>query len=248
MCEFPASAMHPIELDYSPTFKVISDIDVATRQRMADLYLANYDGSDTGRFYRDLATKDEALLVYNNRQLVGFTTFQSYPRTWKNKPIRVIYSGDTIMHRKHWGQQALSFAWIKRMGEMKRQFPDQLFYWFLLVKGHRTFRYMPTFGKTFYPHWSASRVDLKPLADHLAEEKFGKYYNRSTGVVEFPTSHGHLKQEIANPSTEELTKEAVRYFLDRNPGYKQGHELVCICEMEEFNMKPLTKRLFRSLD
>jgi len=212
---------------------------------MAKLYLTNYDGCSEVRFCRDLAEKDEALLVYTGGRLVGFTTFEVYDRTWNNKAIRVIYSGDTIMDRKHWGQQALAFAWIKRMGEIKRQHPSIPFYWFLLVKGHRTFRYMPTFGKTFFPHWSASRGDLKPLADQLAGEKFGSDYNRLTGVVEFPFSHGHLKSELAEPNPEEIAKEAVRFFIERNPGYKQGHELVCICEMEEFNMKPLTKRLFR---
>lgn len=232
-------------MNYSTSFKNVSNIDEKTKTEMAALYLSNYDGSGETRFYEDLTDKDEALLVYTEDELVGFTTFKVYDRKWKNVPIRVLYSGDTIIDRAHWGQQALAFAWIKHIGEIKRQAPDVPFYWFLLVKGHRTFRYMPVFGKSFYPHWSENRIDLVPLADMLANEKFGSEYNASTGVVEFSVSRGHLKPEIAEPSPEDLNKESVRFFLKRNPGYKQGHELVCICEMEEYNMKPLTKRLFK---
>jgi len=230
---------------YNTLFETTINIESKIRSQMVNLYLANYDGSDEVQFNRDLADKDEALLVYADTQLVGFTTFKVYDQKWNGQYIRVLYSGDTIVDKEHWGQQALAFAWIGRMGEIKRQHPDVPFYWFLLVKGHRTFRYMPVFGKSFFPHWSENRDDLKPLADMLASEKFGLNYNISTGVVEFPFSLGHLKPEIADPAPEDMTKESVQFFLKHNPGYKQGHELVCICEMEEHNMKPLTKRLFR---
>ena len=232
-------------MKYTTSIESIFNIENTTRKEMVRLYLTTYDGSDEILFNSDLADKDEALLVYAEDRLVGFTTFKVYDRIWDGNPIRVLYSGDTIIDREHWGQQALAFAWIQRMGEIKRLFPERTFYWFLLVKGHRTFKYMPVFGKTFFPHWSEGRSDLKPLADKLASEKFGSDYNAETGVVEFPISRGHLKPEIANPSPEELAKESVQFFLQRNPSYKRGHELVCICEMEEQNMKPLTKRLFR---
>jgi hypothetical protein len=70
-------------------------------------------------------------------------------------------------------------------------------------------------------------------------------YNAATGVVEFNPSRGHLKADIAMPAPAELQREGVRFFLERNPGFTHGHELVCLCEVEEHNMKPLTLRLFR---
>lgn len=232
-------------MNYITKFAKTFNLDQFTQEQMATLYLANYDASNLSLFKADLADKDEVLLLYSDESLVGFTTFETYFREWKSEKIKILYSGDTIVERDHWGQQALAFAWIGRMGEIKRQDPNIPFYWFLLVKGHRTFKYMPVFGKSFYPHWSTNRDDLKPLAEMLAAEKFGSEFNPSTGVVEFKVSKGHLKAEIANPSEEELTKDAVLFFIARNPNYKDGHELVCICEMEEYNMKPLTKRLFR---
>jgi len=230
---------------YSTRFVPVVALDDGTRNRMARLYLASYDGSSQALFLDDLAAKDEVLLVHSAGELIGFTTLRVFEHEWQGRRIRVIYSGDTVVERAHWGQQVLAFAWISRMGELKRELPDTPLMWLLLVKGHRTFRYLPVFGKSFYPHWSVDRSDLKPLADALALEMFPDDYNAETGVVEFAESHGHLNPQIALPAPEELDREGVRFFLQRNPGFQRGHELVCLCEVEEHNMKPLTLRLFR---
>lgn len=212
---------------------------------MATLYLDNYDGSSETLFREDLGDKDEVVLLYHMRALVGFTTLKLYEVMWRGVPVRIVYSGDTIVSPAHWGQQELAFAWIKRIGQIKCTAQSMPLYWFLLVKGHRTFKYLSVFGKSFYPHWQLDRSDLKPLADQLATAKFGNAYNPLTGVVEFAESRGHLKERIAHPSPEELARPATQFFLRSNPGYRQGHELVCICELELFNMKPLTARVFR---
>lgn len=229
---------------YQALFKHVSELSSAESQAMAALYLAHYDGSNETLFFDDLVEKTEALLVFHAGKLAGFSTLQIYDRNWNENPIRVVYSGDTIVAREHWGQQALAFNWIERMGRIKRTAPCLPLYWFLLVKGHRTYRYLPAFGKSFYPHWSNDRHDLKPLADMLAREKFGEHYDPATGIVAFPLSRGHLKPEVAQPTIAECNKDAVRYFLKRNPDFMRGNELVCLCELAESNMKPLAQRLF----
>lgn len=230
---------------YSTSFVPVAALDERLTRNMASLYLASYDGSSEALFLSDLAGKDEVLLVNAAGKLVGFTTLRVFERDWQGRRIRVVYSGDTVVEQAHWGQQALAFAWIARMGALKHEQPETPLYWFLLVKGHRTFRYLPVFGKSFHPHWSIDRSDLKPLADALATGFFPEAYNPATGVVEFAESRGHLKARIAHPDPDELERDGVRFFLERNPGFARGHELVCLCEVEEHNMKPLTLRLFR---
>jgi hypothetical protein len=233
---------------YSTSLEPVRALDDATRRRMASLYLANYEASSEALFFDDLSRKDEVLLLRSGDEIVGFTTVRVFDRAWRGRRIRVVYSGDTIVDRAHWGQQALSFAWIVRMGALKREAPEVPLYWLLLVKGHRTFRYLPVFGKSFHPHWSDDRSDLRELADSLASEMFPDDYNPATGVVEFDQSRGQLVPEIAQPTPAELDREGVRFFLERNPGFERGHELVCVCEVEEHNMKPLTLRLFRKVE
>lgn len=223
----------------------VSCLDEATQQHIVELYLNHYDKSCKARVLSDLVGKHQVLLLYQAGALVGFTTIQVYSHDWLGHLVNVVFSGDTVVDRRHWGQQALAFRWIKHLGQIKAGQPDTPLYWFLIVKGHRTFRYLPAFSKSFYPHWAMDRSDLKPLADALATAKYAEAYDASTGVIRFSESRGQLKKDIAYPTEEELKKPEVRFFLERNPGYLEGHELVCICEVEESNMKPLTRRIFR---
>jgi hypothetical protein len=212
---------------------------------MADLYLTNFDGSSEALFRADLTDKDEVILLFHEGELAGFTALKIFGVSWQGCPVRVVYSGDTIVAPAHWGQQALAFAWIARVGEIKAEAPTVPLYWFLLVKGHRTFKYLYVFGNSFHPHWAQPREDLKALADHLSAERFGQDYDRASGVVRFPVSRGHLKAAIADASAQEMTKPSTRFFFSRNPGYREGHELVCLCELEASNMRPLAARIFR---
>lgn len=222
----------------------VAAISPALRTQMCALYLANFDGSSAELFQRDLAAKDEGLLLWHGGRLAGFTLLQVYDARHAGREIRVVYSGDTIVDRDHWGQQKLAFAWIERIGQIKADSPDVPLYWFLLSKGHRTYKYLSAFAQTFHPHWSGYDARLAALADELATRKFGASWCRERGVVAFENSHGHLKPEIAQPSAESLAKPATRFFLERNPGYAQGEELVCVCELDARNMKPLAARIF----
>jgi hypothetical protein len=231
--------------DYQTLFKKIGDLTESDRKQITELYLSYFDGSSKEQVISDLEKKTEILLVYFEDALVGFSTLELYDFEWENSLIQVLYSGDTIVDQAHWGQQALAFAWIANLGKLKRDRPDVPLYWFVILKGHRTFKFLPAFGKSFYPHWSIDRSDLKPLVDALASQKFGSDYNPQTGIVEFAESRGHLNPDIAYPTENEKAKDSVRFFLEKNPNYLRGHELVCLCEISEQNMKPLTKRIFR---
>jgi hypothetical protein len=230
---------------YETSLVPICDLPEDTIMNMSRLYLENYDGTSETIFRDDLAEKDEAILLFCDERLVGFTTLKVYEAMWHSKPIRVVYSGDTIVNPQNWDQQKLTFAWISRIGKIKQSAPTLPLYWFLLVKGHRTYKYLSVFCNSFYPHWTEFRADLKSLADQLAGARFGNDYYPETGIISFPVSRGHLKAEIANASREEMNKASTRYFSQKNPNYLIGNELVCICELEEFNMKPMAARIFR---
>lgn len=228
---------------YRSTVVQVAELPGQTRQQMAALYFRYYDGSDEYTFQNDIDSKTEAILLHADQELVGFTMLHQYEGCFSNKPARIVYSGDTVVDQAHWGQQVLAFACVERMGYYSHA-SELPVYWFLVVKGHRTYRYLSVYCKSFYPHWSIDRSDLKPLADELAEAKFGSVYNKQTGVVEFNPSQGHLNPAMACPNEHHLEKPEVRFFVERNPGYVAGHELVCLSELHERNLKPLAQRIF----
>ncbi|RIX47528.1 MAG: hypothetical protein D3M94_07595 [Rhodocyclales bacterium GT-UBC] len=230
--------------NYRSTVVPVADLSSDDIGRMAGLYLANYEASSVALFTGDLAEKDEAILLYRGDELVGFTTLLVYAAPLPERAARIVYSGDTIVRPADWGQQELAFAWLRRIGEIKAQAPDLPLYWLLLVKGHRTFKYLSVFSKSFHPHWACERPDLKALAEQLARARFGAHFRADRGIVAFPQSRGQLVAAIATPSPEECSKPGTRFFLDKNPDYRSGHELVCLCELDQSNMKPLAARIF----
>jgi hypothetical protein len=230
--------------NYTAAFKPVSELSPTERAMMARLYLTYYDNADEAMFFRDLDAKTEADILYRNGELVGFSTLLLYDTEWRGQTTRIAYSGDTIVRKDCWGQQALSAAWLRRMGKLRAKELSVPLYWFLLVKGHRTYRFLPSFAYEYHPDPEVNHPDLKSFADALAGQKFGKDYNSATGVVEFTHSLGNLKEKIAYPSEREVRTPAVRFFLEKNPGYLRGHELVCLCRIAADNLKPFARRIF----
>ena len=231
---------------YDVFIKPIHDLKESEIEAIVELYLKYYDGSSRERIITDLKTKTEILLLHHDGVLIGFSSFELYQFFYKGEMRQIIYSGDTVVHHQHWGQQALSSAWIRYIGELKSKVGEMPIYWFLIVKGHRTYKFLPAFTKSFFPHWSIDRSDLKPLLDALAKEKFAEDYNENKGLLEFKTSRGHLKENIALIKQNEKEKPSVSFFLQCNPNYHLGHELVCLCEFDDENLKPFTKRILYS--
>ncbi|UYZ83613.1 hypothetical protein MTZ49_13590 [Entomomonas sp. E2T0] len=228
------------KMNYQAYFQTVNSITASKKQQMAAIYFQYYQGSDLERFYQDLDNKNEVLFLEQQGQMVGFTTIEFY--SFQQKMI--VYSGDTIVMPEHWQQQSLHSAWIQRMGKLKQDNPTTPIYWFLLVKGYRTYKYLIVFAKSFYPHWDGLQPELKQLADQLAVAKFVELYNVRTGVVECPSEYGYLKEDLTDIASHEQQKKSSQFFLSKNPYYYKGHELVCLCELSADNLQSRAQKLF----
>ncbi len=223
----------------------IRHIAAVDRCAMFHLYEHYYGGTSEAIFFSDLADKDYALLLRDDEERVrGFSTLavmdDDTPRV-----MRALFSGDTIVDRAFWGQQRLAFNWIRFAGQLKAQQPKSPLYWFLIVKGHRTYRYLSTFSIDYYPHHAKpTPAEMKNLMTRLARARFGEHFDARSGLVKLPSSRGHLRAEWARVPPQDAQKKEVRYFLERNPNYVCGDELVCLTELTPANLRPLAKRIF----
>jgi hypothetical protein len=224
----------------------VSAVGSSDREEMWNLYRRFYAGTDVALFERDLAQKDSLLLLRDGDQRIqGFSTIAVGVTEFEGSQVRFVFSGDTIIDRAHWGSQALAFTWLRYVGELKRERPELPLFWFLIVKGHRTFRYLPAFAREFYPHWQrGTPAHIAALMNKLARERFGEAFDDASGVVRFPESRGHLAEPFAEANEREAEREDVSFFLRRNSGYRNGDELVCLCELSLENLRPLARRLF----
>ena len=214
---------------------------------MFELYSRYYDGADFNRFQKDLDAKNYAILLEDTSSaLCGFSTLATLEIEADRGPTaRAIYSGDTIVDDRYWGQHTLAFTWIRLAGRVAAQTPECALYWFLIVKGHRTYRYLNTFARRYYPHWRETTPQAEQwLIDRLAASRFGTCYEHESGLIRFPQPRDHLKPKWAGIDDVERRRPEVAFFLRRNPGYTRGDELVCLTELAAANLRPLARRLF----
>ena len=219
-----------------------ASLDGRTVNEMFDLYGTYYDATSPSLFEQDLGNKDFVVVLRDDAGAVaGFSTLAIVDAPFG----RAIYSGDTIIDRAHWGTQALAFTWLRFAGELKAQAPDSPLYWFLIVKGHRTYRYLSAFSVDFYPHWQKPTPSwAQAIMAELACRRFHDAYDAARGVVSFPQSRGHLKPAWAAVEPEEAARPDVAFFLAANPGFTRGDELVCLTELAAGNLRPLARRVF----
>jgi hypothetical protein len=214
--------------------------------RMFALYSDSYCDARRDRFDRDLADKTHCIILRDAADVIqGFSTLKLYVATWRESLVRVIFSGDTIIAPAHWGSQQLAFAWIRLAGAIKQHAANVPLYWFLICKGHRTYRYLHAFAHDYAPRADAiTPIDTQALMDHLATERFGAAYDAGAGILSFATPQGRLTPALAEVSDAHRKLPNVAYFLARNPHYGRGDELVCLCELSSANLRPMARRLF----
>lgn len=216
------------------------------RDEMYALFARHYVATSRPQFDDDLAAKDHVVVLHDAAgRLRGFSTLAVSTMTLTGRVVRIVFSGDTIIDPQSWGSPEFAFAWLRAVGRLAAEKPELPLYWLLIVKGHRTYRFMPAFGLRFVPDWrQPDDASLTALKDEIAQRYFGSAYDPSTGIVACDTSRGYLAPELAIPSDRERARADVRFFLERNPGYTKGDELVCLCALQVENMRPLTQRLF----
>lgn len=222
-------------------------LEEALRDEMYALFARVYEGTDRGRFGADLDAKRDVILLRDaGGRIAGFTTLAVIDEIDQGRKVRIVFSGDTLVDPRHWGTQALNFAWIRHIGRIADEAPDVPIYWLLISKGFRTYRYLSAFAHDYVPRRvGANDPALSGLRDRLAKRLFGAGFDPERGIVTHDPPRDRLAPDLAAlPRTGPRTEEA-QFFASANPGFRQGDELVCLCPLDRANMRPFARRLLR---
>lgn len=230
----------------NPEIRQAASLGTDEIQSMYSLLIKYYDSCEYEQYVSDLLDKDYIVMLKDTSGVLqGFSTAKILNYKLNGQAGRAIFSGDTIIHHDYWGSQALPLAWCYLAGKIKAEKLDTPLYWFLIVKGHRTYRYLALFSKQFYPTWRYDTPrSVQDLIDCLAIERFGDAYDLHKSVIHFEKSQGHLKNDWADIPEHLLIKKDVKYFLQRNPNYHRGDELVCLTELCQSNLRSFALRAF----
>ncbi len=222
-----------------------TDITLQERDRMFSLLGDYFDGYRRSNFERDLDEKHEVLFLRNkNGDIQGFTTILFLETKVDEEKVRGIFSGDTIVSKEYWNENTLAREWSRYMLEVADRSKERLF-WFLICSGFRTYRFLPTFFKEFFPRYERLTPNFEQqVLDTFAAIKFPGEYNPKTGLVTFGSSTERLKEGIGEITQERLSNPNINYFVTRNPNHAQGAELACLTEISKRNYKPSALRRF----
>lgn len=214
----------------------VGAVDAAMRDRMFALFERYYAAVSRAQFERDLDAKDAAILLLDaeTRVIQGFSTLRTVQVPGPDgRPCRAIFSGDTVVEQAYWGQKVLGVAFLRYLWREKARRPFEPLYWFLISKGYKTYLLMANNFVTHYPRCEApTPPGVQALLDRLGVELFGTDYHPAEGLIRHPESLGQLREGVAEPTAEELAAHPrIRFFVARNPGWREGTELACLAEM-----------------
>jgi hypothetical protein len=219
--------------------RIVAVQDLTERQvrTMFGLMRKYYANIAWEHFITDLGGKCDAVLLCDaDGEIHGFTTLAVFPR---DGGVQLLYSGDTIVEKAYWGNNDLPAAWVRNAFAHAELFSGRT-YWLLLTKGYKTYKFLHTFVKEFYPRYDAETPpEIQALIDGFAREQFGGKY--SGGV--YSEGRDFLKEEFDDLSEAKLKNPHTAFFLEKNPNYRNGDELVCIAELCLCNLNRSGRRM-----
>ena len=211
----------------------VTNIGEKMKQELFNLMNKYYEGMHRKYFFNDLDEKDSVILVKDDNNIIcGFTTIMEIDTIVNGKKIWAIYSGDTIIEKSKWG----SWAMFKGFGEVIKRFLDKRktnTYWFLVSKGVKTYLLLPLFFKEFYPAYNrAPPKIILQIMHSLGRKKFGTHFYKEKGIIHYEPPRDRIRDNISDIPFSKWKEPHIKFFLERNPEYKIGDELVCLASIK----------------
>lgn len=196
-----------------------------------------YGNTSENTFITDLKKKrDVVLLLDEQNNIRGFTTLAIF---MYDAQTQLLYSGDTIVEKDYWGRHDLPQVWVNHAMAYAEEF-DGVTYWFLLSKGYKTYKYLCTFFNEYYPRVDTETpAKIQHIKDTFAKRQYGSKYRNGVWAA----GNDYLKGEYDCTGEVAARDKNTAFFLDKNPGYMNGDELICLCEISVNNLNKLGRRV-----
>lgn len=240
--------------------KIFSVLDIKDDEKIVEsmflLMKNHYENMKKDKFLKDLYDKNNVFLLFENDELKGFSTIKKMELNIENEKETVngkivgFFSGDTIIEKGFsWGIE-FQKEWIKYcLLESEKNMKNGVkTYWFLISKGIKTYMYLPTYFKKFSPKVDYTENEMeKKIKDIYAEKIYGNRYNKENGIVKNDGTNDFLRENVVVLSEKQLKNKNVQFFLEKNPSYQKGDELVCLAEISFENLTNLGKRVLKEI-
>jgi hypothetical protein len=188
-------------------------------------------------FDEDLDEKDRVILMTDpvSQQVLGFSTQLLVDLVIDSRPIRILFSGDTIVDPRHWARNPLATIWGQWVLELIDDAAMPL-YWFLISKGYKTYRFLPLFFNEFFPVFDRATPSwANRLIQELGTWKYPDQFDPEQGLCRAGLGSCRLRHGVADLHPSRLHDDHVRFFAQTNPDHARGDELCCVAALTREN-------------
>ena len=216
------------------------------KERMLCLMKAYFVNIERDTFYSDLHEKQGAIILWDKHTKViqGFSTLMLIDYEVDQIPIRLVFSGDTIIAKSHWGSTALPKVFGNFMLNLIDARIERKLFWILISKGYKTYRFLPVYFNDFYPRYNQpTPIFEKKIMDTFGKIKYPDSYLKEKGIIRLKGDKPHLKKNLAEINSRLLRDRHISFFQENNPGHAIGDELVCVAELSLKNLKHAANKL-----
>jgi hypothetical protein len=212
----------------------VQQLGAEDHARMFELMQRTYDAVTERQFLADLEKKDAVILLKDPaHRIQGFSTLASLRVQLDGKSLRGIFSGDTVIAERYWGQRALGKAFLRYLFIEKLKAPFAPLYWLLISKGYKTYLMMANNFSEHYPRFEQSTPErARRILDAFYTTLYPTTYDPRTGLIETAGEACRLKPGIAPiPNALLESNPRIAFFAARNPRWRTGAELACLARM-----------------
>ena len=212
-------------------YRRIDRVSPADVLKMYGIFQRYYENSDLDTFLRDMSKKTGIFLLRRrtDQEIVGFSTVAKMDLVIDGRPIKGVFSGDTIIERDYWGSRALPLAFFLYLVRVVLRHPLTPVFWLLISKGYKTYLLLANNFFRFYPHPENRYQQYQPIIPQYCERLFPGYYRAERGILDFGHEYQRLKADVA-PINDEVRRSSpeAAFFEACNPDWQRGTELPCI--------------------
>ena len=215
------------------------------KEEMWALYSKYYNYTRHSFFERILKNNHYALYIHQGR-IVGFTGLRIQKIKQGLTRNLMIYFGQTVMESGYRGKSVFPFTGAKLLKKYASYLLfGRVYFWCDAL----TYKPYLIFAKTlnnFYPsHKEVMSPKIINLRNHLGRMHYGEAFCTESGIV-------HKTQKLVNdPSVsikpEDLYDPDIHYYLQCNPGYKEGHGLLTMAPVSFVNLLLIIERAIRKI-
>lgn len=227
----------------------IQSIDTCTeqeRQQFYSLLCQCFLGVSWRDFLQDFSEKESVIILrkeHSEGEIVGFSTLVVLTLALSDEEIKAVFSGDTVVLPEYRSSTGLGVQLGTYFLQAYEAYPQHKVYYILMSKGWRTYKILPFFFREFSPSYTHSTPESDEVVMHaFGRAKYARYYRPERNIIHFDGEATRLKPESIDALPNKLDAHT-RFYLQANPGYLCGDELVCVARITPANLATPLRRL-----